>query len=57
MPLPLSARDPEVAQLTGQGLTNTEIAEPLFISRSTVETHQEHIREKLHLSSRYEVKA
>ncbi|WP_284075296.1 ATP-binding protein [Glycomyces harbinensis] len=54
---PLSERELEVARLTGQGLNNAEIADRLFISRRTVETHQEHIREKLHLSSRYEVMA
>lgn len=54
---PLSTRELEVARLTGQGLTNAEIAEQLVISRRTVESHQDHIREKLHLSSRYEVMA
>lgn len=48
----LSEREHEVAMLTGRGLTNAEIAEQLFISRRTVETHQEHIRAKLGVSSR-----
>ncbi|WP_147916300.1 LuxR C-terminal-related transcriptional regulator [Ruania zhangjianzhongii] len=48
----LSEREHEVAMLTGKGLTNTEIAEQLVISRRTVETHQEHIRTKLAVSSR-----
>lgn len=54
---PLSDRELEIASLTGQGLTNAEIAERLFISRRTVESHQDHIRQKLELSSRYEVMA
>ena len=48
----LSEREREVATLTGKGLTNAEIAEQLVISRRTVETHQDHIRTKLGVSSR-----
>lgn len=52
---PLSAREHEIAMLTGRGLTNTEIADELVISRRTVETHQDHIRAKLGVSSRQAV--
>ena len=52
---PLSERELEVARLTAQGLSNAGIAERLVISRRTVETHQDHIRAKLHLASRFEV--
>lgn len=53
----LSPREREVVRLTGQGLSNAEIAAALVISRRTVETHQDHIRQKLRLGSRYEVMA
>lgn len=52
---PLSERELEVARLTAQGLSNASIAERLVISRRTVETHQDHIRAKLHLANRFEV--
>ena len=54
---PLSRRELEVADLAGQGLSNDEIARSLTISRRTVETHLEHLRQKLDLTSRYEVVA
>lgn len=54
---PLSARELEVADLAGQGLSNDGIARSLTISRRTVETHLEHVRHKLDLTSRYEVVA
>lgn len=54
---PLSNREIEVAELVGRGLGNEEIAKALFISRRTVESHQEHIRQKLDLTSRYEIMA
>ncbi|WP_277051310.1 ATP-binding protein [Ruania albidiflava] len=52
---PLSPREHEIAMLTGTGLTNAEIAQQLVISRRTVETHQEHIRAKLGVTSRQAV--
>ncbi|WP_350275347.1 BTAD domain-containing putative transcriptional regulator [Kribbella sp. HUAS MG21] len=52
---PLSARELGVAELAGQGLSNEQIAAALVISRRTVESHLEHIRHKLDLSSRYEI--
>jgi DNA-binding CsgD family transcriptional regulator len=54
---PLSPREREVVQLVARGLTNVEIAEELFISKRTVESHVDHIKRKLGLSSRVEVMA
>ncbi|TCM41231.1 BTAD domain-containing putative transcriptional regulator [Kribbella sp. VKM Ac-2568] len=54
---PLTDREREVAELTGQGRTNDEIAAALCISRRTVESHLEHIRQKLDLTNRYQLMA
>jgi DNA-binding NarL/FixJ family response regulator len=50
----LSAREVEVLQLVGEGLTNTEIANRLFISESTVRTYLHRLLDKLHLKNRAE---
>ena len=50
----LSSRETQVLQLTGEGLTNVEIANRLFISESTVRTHLRRILDKLHLKNRAE---
>jgi DNA-binding NarL/FixJ family response regulator len=50
----LSDREKEVLQLVGEGLTNMEIAERLFIGESTVRTHLQRLLEKLHLKNRAE---
>ena len=50
----LSTRESEILQLLGEGLTNTEIANRLFIDESTVRTHFRRIRDKLHLRNRGE---
>jgi two-component system, NarL family, response regulator NreC len=49
---PLSGREHEVLLLLALGNTNQEIAQQLFISVRTAETHRAHIMQKLHLSSR-----
>jgi len=41
-----SQREVEVLQLIAEGLTNTEIAEKIFISKRTVEGHRQSILEK-----------
>jgi two-component system response regulator NreC len=51
----LSARETEVLRLIALGHTNGEIAERLFLSVRTIETHRAHIQSKLRLSSRAEL--
>ena len=50
----LTAREREVCELLGQGLSNQEIAVQLFISLSTAKVHVHHIFEKLEVRSRAE---
>mgnify|MGYP005820438797 CR=1 FL=1 len=47
----LSTRQVEILKLMGESLSNQEIAERLFISVRTVETHKNHIMQKLNLKS------
>ncbi|HEX2703961.1 MAG TPA: response regulator transcription factor [Solirubrobacteraceae bacterium] len=51
----LSAREVEVLQLIALGHTNLEIAQKLYLSVRTVETHRSHIQQKLRVSSRAEL--
>lgn len=51
----LSERETAVLRLIALGHTNAEIAEQLFISVRTVETHRAHIQQKLGVSSRAEL--
>jgi len=48
----LSEREGQILCLVADGLTNREIAEHLFLSRYTVESHIKHIYRKLAVSSR-----
>jgi predicted ATPase/DNA-binding CsgD family transcriptional regulator len=52
---PLTPRENEIAELVAEGLTNVEIAHRLVLSRRTVESHVDHIKQKLSLGSRNEV--
>lgn len=47
----LSDRELQVLRCIGRGLSNREMADELFISIKTVESHREHIKEKLSLQS------
>jgi DNA-binding CsgD family transcriptional regulator len=51
----LTPTELEVSRLVAQGLKNAEIAERMFISVNTVETHLKHVFTKLSLSSRTEL--
>jgi two-component system response regulator NreC len=52
---PLSDREREVLAMLALGHTNQEIAQQLFISVRTAETHRAHIMRKLQLSTRAEL--
>jgi DNA-binding NarL/FixJ family response regulator len=52
LPVPLSAREREVAVLAGEGLTNRQIAERLHVSVRTVESHVYRACSRLGLSDR-----
>ena len=51
----LSERESEVLRLIALGHTNAEVAEQLYLSIRTVESHRAHIQGKLGLSSRAEL--
>jgi len=51
----LSDREVDVLALIAEGLTNAEIAERLYVSVRTVETHRAHIHQKLNVRTRAEL--
>ncbi len=50
----LTNREVEILQIIAKGLSNTEAAEVLGVSRATVRTHLEHIYAKLDVTNRVE---
>jgi DNA-binding NarL/FixJ family response regulator len=48
---PLTSRETEVLVLLSEGLSYKMVADKLFLSFNTVNTHIKHIYEKLHVSS------
>src|SRR5215213_6029750 len=51
----LTDREADILRLIALGHTNTEIAEQLFLSVRTVETHRAHIQQKLNRTTRAEL--
>ena len=51
----LSNRELQVFRLIGAGMSIRDIAEKLLLSTKTIETHREHIKEKLRLKSSSEL--
>lgn len=51
----LSQREVDVLRMIALGYTNQEIAEQLYLSVRTVETHRSHIQQKLRLTTRSEL--
>jgi DNA-binding NarL/FixJ family response regulator len=51
----LTAREREIADLVADRLTNPQIAEKLFLSKKTVESHIRNLFVKLGVSSRVEI--
>jgi DNA-binding NarL/FixJ family response regulator len=51
---PLSDREREILQLIAKGVSNSEAAQLLGLSKATIRTHLEHIYRKLEVSNRVE---
>jgi DNA-binding CsgD family transcriptional regulator len=51
----LTASERRVAELSGQGLTNREVAQTLFVTARTVEGHLTHVFQKLNITARTEL--
>jgi DNA-binding CsgD family transcriptional regulator len=48
----LTVSERRVAELAAEGLSNPEIAQSLFVTRKTVETHLGHVYRKLDIPGR-----
>jgi DNA-binding NarL/FixJ family response regulator len=51
---PLSDREKEILQLIAKGISNSEAAKMLNVSKATIRTHLEHIYQKLEVTNRVE---
>jgi DNA-binding NarL/FixJ family response regulator len=51
---PLSEREKEILQLIAKGVSNSEAARLLTVSKATIRTHLEHIYQKLEVTNRVE---
>jgi DNA-binding CsgD family transcriptional regulator len=51
----LTAVERRVARMAADGLSNTEIAQALFVTRKTIESHLGHVYRKLSITSRTEL--
>ena len=51
----LTASERRVAELAAEGRSNPEIAQALYVTRKTVETHLGHVYRKLHIAGRAEL--
>jgi DNA-binding CsgD family transcriptional regulator len=51
----LTASELRVAQMAATGATNRDIAQRLFVTQKTIETHLRHVFEKLNISRRAEL--
>jgi DNA-binding NarL/FixJ family response regulator len=51
---PLSDREKEILQLIAKGVSNSEAAKMLNVSKATIRTHLEHIYRKLEVTNRVE---
>ncbi len=50
----LSVREKEILQLIAKGISNSEAAQVLSLSKATIRTHLEHIYRKLDVTNRVE---
>jgi len=53
--IPLSKREIEIVKLIGEGKTSQDIADALFIGKTTVDTHRKNILKKLNLHGKSEL--
>ncbi len=53
--MPLSKRELEIVRLVGEGKTSQEIADILYIGKTTVDTHRKNILKKLNLQGKTEL--